>query len=79
MQSTGIQVIRTDDKVITAIAHLLFMTGDLPAAATLCNYKGHMSLYGCRICEIKMVSLRSRKGKGYGQYFLGRLDSNDAI
>lgn len=55
------------------------MTGDLPAAATLCNYKGHMSLYGCRICEIKMVSLRSRKGKGYGQYFLGRLDSNDAI
>ncbi|KAG2214776.1 hypothetical protein INT45_005909 [Circinella minor] len=79
LQSIGMQVIRTDDEIINATAHLLFATGDIPAAATLCNHEGHMAIYGCRICIIKTTRLQSIGGTGYDRYFPGSLDTDDAI
>ena len=79
LQSIGMQVIGTDDEIINATAHLLFATGDIPAAATLCNHEGHMAIYGCRICIIKTTRLQSMGGRGYGRYFPGSLDTDDAI
>ena len=79
LQSIGMEVIGTDDEIINATAHLLFATGDIPAAATLCNHEGHMAIYGCRICIIKTTRLQSMGATGYGRYFPGNLDTDDAI
>ncbi|KAG1435947.1 hypothetical protein G6F56_013765 [Rhizopus delemar] len=32
--------------------HLIGNTGDIPGIADLMNHDGHMSKYGCRICNI---------------------------
>ncbi|KAI7851148.1 hypothetical protein BDC45DRAFT_590621 [Circinella umbellata] len=79
LQSRGMQVIGTDDEITNATAHLLFATGDILAAATLCSHESHIAIYGCRICIIKTTRLQSMGGTGYGRYFLGSLDTDDAI
>ena len=69
LQSTGIQVKADDNKTYNIRAHLLLSTGDIPAASKVMCHSGHMTKYGCRLCETKGASLQKAVGKRSGMYF----------
>ncbi|KAG2224367.1 hypothetical protein INT45_006767 [Circinella minor] len=46
-------------------AHLLGVTGDIPAIKTLANVQSHTSFFGCRICPLPGI----HDENGFGMYF----------
>jgi hypothetical protein len=66
LSTNGIQV-KVGDEVVKSRIHSLVFTGDIPAVADLANHSGHMSLYGCRMCDVKGLS--KFFGSTHGMYF----------
>jgi hypothetical protein len=52
IQRNPICVKLRDGSIIKFKAHLLFLGGDIPAIAKVCNHAGHQFRYGCRSCTV---------------------------
>lgn len=49
----GIKVELSNKETVKVKAHLLVVGGDIPAVAKLAGHVGHISYFGCRLCEVK--------------------------
>ncbi|KAI9485884.1 MAG: hypothetical protein EXX96DRAFT_534203 [Benjaminiella poitrasii] len=48
----GLIMNKFDGEKISAKVHMVMASGDILQVSKFCHHKGHLSTYGCRVCEI---------------------------
>ncbi|CAO3618584.1 unnamed protein product [Mucor hiemalis] len=63
----GMVVKKFDGEIIKSKVHLMLASGDIPQVSKFMHHKGHVSTFGCRVCEVKG---EHPVGSRRGMYFL---------